>query len=178
MGTNLKAKAIEAAALDVMFGESPTVAAKRYGVSLSAVDASLRYASSTRGIYALRCPVSGKVRYVGSSERCEQRFEQHKQLRGNRGNPGNWMHWLMGLRRADLKPIMEILEVVSTHTELTDREAHWLTLYRAKGESDLNVNVRFGTPAFLRGRIKDLEYEVKKLHKQVAKLQQTISERV
>lgn len=94
----------------------------------------------TRGIYGLRDPRTGAVRYIGSSEHIERRYWHHveKVARDNSGGP--WKRaWMMELRRAGLKPDLLILQEIADGN-LRDAECAFIADYELVGWADLNIN--------------------------------------
>lgn len=169
------AAAVNAATLDVLFGASKRSAADKHGVSDEAIRASLKYANATQGVYALRCPITLKVRYVGSSTKIERRFVSHRSASGTTGNRCLWREWVMGLRQHKMEPLLEILAVVDDIADIPALERKWLDHFRALGQSDLNVVRNVGDHALSATKIKVLEKQVESLRKQVAHLKQQLS---
>lgn len=64
-------------------------------------------------IYALRCPVSGRVRYVGKTTDPARRLRHH--LSEARRLPHlHKSRWITSLLREGLRPTVEVLEIVTT----------------------------------------------------------------
>lgn len=85
------------------------------------------------GIYALTCPHSGKVRYVGRSKNILKRYYGHK---GSHGKlPVN--RWCAKLKGSGLSPGIILLE---NHPEPEKVEAKWIKEFRSKGQADLNLH--------------------------------------
>lgn len=85
------------------------------------------------GIYALSCPKSGKVRYVGRSQNILSRYYGHKASTGK--YPVN--KWCAKLKSQGLAPDICLLE---RHAEPEKVEAKWIKEFREKGEADLNLH--------------------------------------
>lgn len=63
-------------------------------------------------IYALKDPISFKIRYVGKSNNPKSRYNKH--IGEARRNPNNHrLCWIKGLLDSNLKPILEILEEIA-----------------------------------------------------------------
>lgn len=75
-------------------------------------------------IYALICPVSGGVRYIGKSIRPKERLSNHM----NEVSNCHRSHWIQGLKSSGLKPSMEILEEISDSRDWRDVERRWISL--------------------------------------------------
>jgi predicted GIY-YIG superfamily endonuclease len=61
-------------------------------------------------IYLLRCPISKKVRYVGSSKNPKTRFKQH--LKDAEKNRTKKQKWILELKNKCEIPIMEIVNKI------------------------------------------------------------------
>lgn len=58
-------------------------------------------------IYALKCPIDGKIRYVGKSANFKQRFKDHLKDVGSSTSKKVWIDTLL---KKGLKPILIILD--------------------------------------------------------------------
>jgi hypothetical protein len=67
-------------------------------------------ASGSTFIYALRCPITGRIRYVGKTNDPERRIYQH--LGRDHANPAK-AEWVNSLLAQGKEPTMVILEGVS-----------------------------------------------------------------
>lgn len=59
-------------------------------------------------VYTLKCPISGKIRYVGKSRNPKSRLRQHIEDSRNNTNTEK-KHWINGLLQAGKFPKMEIV---------------------------------------------------------------------
>ena len=91
------------------------------------------------GVYALTCPDSGKVRYVGRSKNILSRYYGHRSA--TKDLPVN--QWCKKLSRNGKAPEIKVLE---KHAEPEKVEAKWIKAFRDKGEADLNLHD--GGPGF------------------------------
>ena len=82
-------------------------------------------------IYALTCPDTGDVRYVGKTEDPKRRLEQHCRLSNNpKGTPRtNWLRALLGSGK---EPGMVILEYCTPAT-WEEKESMWIARLREEG---------------------------------------------
>lgn len=75
-------------------------------------------------IYALVCPVSGRVRYVGKTLHMGRRLRQH--VAETRRYPHlHKSKWIAGLLREGLRPEIRLLESVQG-PDWQNREIHWI----------------------------------------------------
>lgn len=86
-------------------------------------------------IYALLCPISGDVRYVGKAGDLRQRYRDHL-FQLSMKSPK--VCWIASLKKKGLRPLMSIIEVVSD-TEWEVSERYWISYYREKGARLLNL---------------------------------------
>lgn len=94
----------------------------------------------TRGIYGLRDPRTGAVRYIGSSEHIERRYWQHVERVALDQGGGIWKQaWMLELRRAGLKPDLLILQEI-TCGDMREAESAFIADYELVGWADLNIN--------------------------------------
>ncbi|WP_375295369.1 GIY-YIG nuclease family protein [Nitratireductor indicus] len=70
-------------------------------------------------IYALKCPRTGKVRYVGKALNPERRFQQH--IRDCRRSNCAKDRWVRSLLSDGLKPVMTLLEFADDWEEAERR---------------------------------------------------------
>jgi len=82
----------------------------------------MTHKNHTAYIYALVCPKSGGIRYIGKSIRPKERLQNHMNEKSN----CHRSHWLASLKRDRLRPSIEILEVVSDQSSWQERERHWI----------------------------------------------------
>lgn len=102
-------------------------------------------------VYSLRCPIDGKIKYIGSTKRMlKTRLSQHM----NEIHLGEKGKWIALLRKKNLKPIIELVEFVSE----SDRkfwEFFYIELFRSWGFCLLNsIYNRHHHPSFYREKRK------------------------
>jgi hypothetical protein len=83
-------------------------------------------------IYALKCPVTLEVRYVGKSNDPKARLRHHLDTR-SRKSISHKNHWLNSLLANGRRPLLEILEV-TTEADWPQREQYYIQLHRASGK--------------------------------------------
>lgn len=89
-----------------------------------------------RIIYALICPFTGDIHYIGKSIRNMTRPMQYiKKSHSNKIEK-----WVSDLKCLGQKPDIKILERVSLEDDLDERESYWLQKYLSKGEFLFNIN--------------------------------------
>lgn len=79
-------------------------------------------------IYALKDPDTGQIRYVGASCAPQKRLVNHLKDR----DKNHRTNWIRGLRFANMKPVLGILDEVS-ETEWQPAEAAYIQFYRERG---------------------------------------------
>jgi hypothetical protein len=67
-------------------------------------------------IYALRCPRSGEIRYIGKATNPDERFRQHLRI-AKSGRKLHVSRWIRKLIRGGLSPVLEILCEVRAHED-------------------------------------------------------------
>lgn len=89
-------------------------------------------------IYALIDPVTAEVRYIGKTINPKVRLALH--LCETKNTHKN--QWLAKLRRAGVKPLMSIIEVIENSNDLDwqDRERFWIAHYLANGVRLTNLD--------------------------------------
>lgn len=87
-------------------------------------------------IYGLVDPRSGCLRYVGQTKNLKERFWGHTGMASVSRH--RCAAWIRGLRKLGLKPVLEVLEEVSTE-QANDAERFWIASLRAAGASLLNM---------------------------------------
>lgn len=65
-------------------------------------------------IYALKCPIDGKIRYIGKSANYKQRFKDHVK---DTGDSTSKKVWISQLKQKGLVPILSILAEADTEPE-------------------------------------------------------------
>ena len=93
-------------------------------------------------IYALKCPITKRVRYVGQTRQSlESRLQNHIATRAS-GSGWRRQAWLDELEIAGLRPIIEPLElVVGDARAIAECEAKWILHFRSEGWGLLNGNI-------------------------------------
>ena len=61
-------------------------------------------------IYALCCPLTEEIRYIGKANKPKERFSKHKCLQGNNLEKNKWIKELLN---SNLLPIIKIIDEVS-----------------------------------------------------------------
>lgn len=89
----------------------------------------------THGIYALKCPISFEIRYIGKSKNISKRYSAHCCSDPKSGYPVSL--WIDKLRKSGLKPLIEVLSVSEN---LDDEEIRLISYYREQGFSLLNLH--------------------------------------
>lgn len=106
-------------------------------------------------IYALKDPISSRVRYVGKAADPFFRYEEHLQPRyaGDGTHRGNWVSKLL---RDSLTPTLEILDSVP-ESEWQFWEKEWIRLYRALEPDLTNATDGGEGTTFWRGKTRSEE---------------------
>lgn len=100
-------------------------------------------------IYALLCPFTEEVHYVGKSTRGLTRPFQHlKQSHSEKIN-----QWVNDLSKINYKPIVKILEYVNDEDFLNLREKYWIQFYLDKG---LLLNSNLTTPFTISAKLEEI----------------------
>lgn len=82
-------------------------------------------------IYALLCPDTRAVRYIGKADDPYRRLKSHMSEAPRLRRPVNL--WLRRLRSDGKVPILEIIETCPA-AAWPDRERHWIETYRQRGD--------------------------------------------
>lgn len=94
----------------------------------------------TTFIYALRCPISREIRYIGKTDRPKERLQRHIWY-STKKQPAPKFHsacWIRSLAETGAKPVLEILrEVPYDERKYWERRA--IRVYRAVGFDLTNV---------------------------------------
>lgn len=96
------------------------------------------------GIYALVCPVTGDIRYIGKSKNIRRRYNNHKSASSNKSHPVT--RWTAKLRTKGLSPCLSIL-YEGQEEELDEREIYFIKKYREAGSNLMNLEDGGSTPA-------------------------------
>lgn len=87
----------------------------------------------TTFIYALKCPITGLIRYVGKSDNPKKRFPRHL----HEAREGKTYHravWIRSLLEQKLKPLLEIIdEVADGVNEGLPLEAAYIQFFKDEG---------------------------------------------
>lgn len=86
-------------------------------------------------IYALLCPLSNQIRYIGKSKNPRMRLRHHlKEVRKQdwKVSPNYRQAWIHGLLSQGLKPTLLILEEID-ETEWQSKEIYWISYYKKLG---------------------------------------------
>lgn len=84
---------------------------------------------TTTFIYALSCPISGEIKYIGKANNPKNRLSEHKRMRDKNISKNNWIKNLLD---NGLSPILNILEEV-TLSEWKDKEKNYIIEFRESG---------------------------------------------
>lgn len=87
--------------------------------------------TNTIFIYALKCPDTLRVRYVGKATNLSTRFTAHLSEAKRRAHTHK-NHWLNGLLASGKKPILEILDI-TTDTEWRECERFYIRKHKPSG---------------------------------------------
>lgn len=90
-----------------------------------------------RFIYALCCPITGDIHYIGKTTQGMIRPLQHFKESHNQ----KIKEWVSDLRELLHKPEIKILEQVDEYTDLDSRELYWIHKYLEEGALLLNINL-------------------------------------
>lgn len=129
----------------------------------------------TIGVYGLRCPLTSKMMYVGSSINIERRYQSaHLSTSGSLAK----VKWMMDLRRQGLKPELVILERCEAEGR-EDRELVYIMSFRKLGQAQFNVKgtkLGEGTSPYQRVRRRNLQLErlLKDAKAQISAIQATL----
>ena len=92
----------------------------------------------TCGIYGLKCPDTGAVRYVGASRQIEAAFKNQCAKPWKWLARGKLLDWFSALQRKASKPVLVILQE-TTDSELNTAKAEWVAVLQLVGGADLNT---------------------------------------
>ena len=98
----------------------------------------------TCGIYGLKCPDTGAIRYVGASRQIEAAYKNQC------AKPWKWIYhgklldWFADLRRKAGAPVLVILQE-TTDSEFNAAKAEWVATLQIVGGADLNTQFTTNT---------------------------------
>lgn len=98
----------------------------------------------TCGVYGLRCPDTGAVRYVGASRQIEAAYKNQC------AKPWKWLYhgklldWFSALRRKGSVPELVILQEIAD-SEFNAAKAEWVSVLQLVGGADLNTQFSTNT---------------------------------
>lgn len=87
----------------------------------------------TTYIYALRCPESGDIRYIGKSVNPQKRLSAHISAAMNHAYRHHTSNWIRKLSGSNLAPSVEILEKIPVGQSWREVERRWIREGRDKG---------------------------------------------
>ena len=82
-------------------------------------------------IYALECPESGRVRYVGKANNARERFVGH--MRDSKSKKTPLYCWMRSLSDRGMLPVLRVLEEVD-RDRWQDAERRWIAKFREEGD--------------------------------------------
>lgn len=92
------------------------------------------YIYSMKGyIYALKCPLINKIRYIGQTiQKPTYRFSNHLSDARNSSKNTKKTYWLRKLMKSNLLPELIIIESIEnvTKEQLDSREIYWINIYK------------------------------------------------
>jgi hypothetical protein len=89
-------------------------------------------------IYAMRCPFTDDIRYVGKSINPKRRYREHLQKAKSAGRKWPVASWIAALLAKNEFPLMTILNEVGEQ-EWEDEERYWIAKFRAEKCRLLNL---------------------------------------
>lgn len=92
-------------------------------------------------IYALRCPVSGSIRYIGKAEDVHLRLIRHVATARTKQAKHHCARWIRTLLAQGLEPTIEVVHVVQAVEDWRDVERRLIAEYRAAGHLLTNQTV-------------------------------------
>ena len=95
-------------------------------------------------IYALKCPDTLQVRYIGKSTDPRARLRHHLDT-GSRQSNTHKNHWINSLLAVGKRPFLEVLET-TTEVEWPQREQYYIQCYKALGRLTNSTNGGEGAP--------------------------------
>lgn len=88
----------------------------------------------TYDIYALRCPITKEVMYVGETRNLRCRISQHKSNLYDNPEKGAWVK---DLKAQGKMFTVEVLQTVISETRVCAEE-FWISYYKEKGQAKFN----------------------------------------
>lgn len=95
--------------------------------------------SETTFIYALTCPDTGEVRYIGKANNPQLRLKSHLSRDDNKRTKRSYKsNWIKSLIEVGKYPSMIILEEI-TLSDWKESEKRWIAYYRLNGANLTNI---------------------------------------
>jgi group I intron endonuclease len=88
-------------------------------------------------IYTLKDPITNEIKYVGKSDNPESRLVEH--IRKSKYSKTYKNNWIISLLKKDLKPILEILDIVDIDN-WSFWEKYWISQFRTWGFKLTNIS--------------------------------------
>lgn len=98
----------------------------------------------TCGIYGLKCPDTGAIRYVGASRQIEAAYKNQCAKPWKWLKRGRLLDWFSVLQRKAGTPVLVILQE-TTDSELNAAKAEWVATLQLVGGADLNTQFTTNT---------------------------------
>jgi hypothetical protein len=89
-------------------------------------------------IYALRCPTSGAIRYIGKTKNGRGRLRAHINDARKRTYKHHASNWILSLLRTGLEPVFEVLKELEPSDDWIYWERRFIAEARARGEKLTN----------------------------------------
>lgn len=90
-------------------------------------------------IYALRCPLSNAVRYIGKTKNPDLRLYRHMAAARKLHINHHCARWIRTLLARGMAPALEVLFVVPSDGDWQAEEIKWIANYRAAGHQLTNM---------------------------------------
>jgi hypothetical protein len=90
--------------------------------------------SRDRLIYALKCPITNEVHYIGKTEKGLTRPFQHLKDSHN----DKIREWVKDLSIIDHRPVVDVIEYIEDHIDIDAREYYYIQKYTNDGHKLLN----------------------------------------
>lgn len=88
-------------------------------------------------IYTLKDPITNEIRYIGKSDKPESRLIEH--IKKSKYTKTYKNNWIISLLKKDLKPILEILDIVDSNN-WGFWEKYWISQFRTWGFNLTNIS--------------------------------------